>query len=51
MIRVPLPKGCFLLLTAEEYAKALARGKAYRRIEAMTKRMTPATSHTGAARP
>ena len=50
LIPVHVPKA-LLLLTAEEYARALARGKAYRRAEALTRRMTTATSHTRATRP
>ncbi|MBI3988859.1 MAG: hypothetical protein HY347_04500 [candidate division NC10 bacterium] len=32
-LRIPLPKGCLLLLTPQEYAKGLRRGKALKRRE------------------
>lgn len=38
MIRVPLGKGCFLLLTPEEYRRGIARGKAFRRRKAYERR-------------
>ncbi|HWU38601.1 MAG TPA: hypothetical protein VN203_13215 [Candidatus Acidoferrum sp.] len=38
LVPVALGKGCLLLLTAMEYQRALARGKAYRRRLALAKR-------------
>ncbi len=38
LIPVPLGKGCVLLLTEQEYTRALHRGKAWRRQEALAKR-------------
>ncbi len=37
-ITVPIYKGCILLLTADEYQRALRRGKAKRRREAFERR-------------
>ncbi len=33
MVKVPLGKGCILLLTQAEYLRAIKRGKAIRRVE------------------
>jgi hypothetical protein len=39
-VRVPLGKGgCILMLTAAEYAQAIARGKRWRRQEAWRRRI------------
>lgn len=38
---IPVGKGCVLLLTVSEYARALARGKAYRRGLALKARLAP----------
>jgi hypothetical protein len=38
-IEVRLAKGCVLLLTAEEYDRGVARGKAKRRREAFERRL------------
>jgi len=42
MIPVPIGKGCLLLLTETEYLLALARGKAFRRAEALKVRLATA---------
>jgi hypothetical protein len=41
-IEVKLPKGCVLVLTAEEYNLGIVRGKAKRRREAFEKRLARA---------
>lgn len=41
LIRIPLPKGCYLLLTWAEYERALLRAKAERRRERNEKRTHP----------
>jgi len=46
MIRVPLGKGCLLVLTQSEYLRALARGKACRRAEALTRRVAGESKHS-----
>jgi hypothetical protein len=38
LIRVDLPKRCYLLLTWEEYQRGIRRGKAQRRRQAYEKR-------------
>ena len=38
LVCVPLEKNCLLLLTAVEYARAIRRGKWWRRQEAMRRR-------------
>ncbi len=38
LIRVPLPKGCGLLLTEREFVAGIRRGKWWRRREAMVRR-------------
>jgi hypothetical protein len=38
LVKVPLPKGCFLLLSVVEYERGIRRGKWLRRREAMLKR-------------
>ncbi len=40
LIEVPLPKGCRLFLTPEEFARALRRGKAIQRTRAMARRLS-----------
>jgi len=39
LVCVPLGKGCLLLLSKEEYVRAIKRGKAWRRREALAKRI------------
>ena len=39
LVRLPLGKGCVLVLTWSEYRRGIARGKAERRRAAMTKRL------------
>ena len=43
-VQIPLPKGCVLVLTAQEYRRGLARGKAFRRRTAFTLRMAGQTN-------
>jgi hypothetical protein len=38
-IEIKLPKGCILLLSPQEYDRAIARGKAKRRREAFERRL------------
>lgn len=47
MVPVPIGKGCLLLLTQGEYLRALARGKAFRRREALQARIPQPTSPCG----
>lgn len=45
LIPVVLGKGCLLLLTAPEFERALARGKAYRRQAALAARCGQPSEH------
>ncbi len=38
LVAIPMAKGCILLLTGEEYARAIRRGKAWRRRAALAER-------------
>jgi hypothetical protein len=38
LVCVPVGKGCILLLSEEEYVRAIKRGKAWRRCEALQRR-------------
>lgn len=43
LVRLPLGKGCLLVLTEQEYRRGILRGKTMRRRETLVKR-TPATA-------
>ena len=47
MISVPMGKGCILLLTEDEYVRALRRGKIHRRRENEMEREAKAVSERG----
>jgi hypothetical protein len=51
LIRVDLHKPCYLLLTPAEYARGIARGKAYRRRQAFEKRLAKLHAERSAAKP
>jgi hypothetical protein len=38
LVSVPVGKGCILLLSEEEYVRAIRRGKAWRRRQALRRR-------------
>ncbi len=40
LVRLPLGKGCVLVLTWAEYRRGIARGKALRRRETLEQRLT-----------
>ena len=44
LIRVPLPKGCVLLLTAQEFAAGIHRAKWWKRRAAMAGRTAPVST-------
>jgi hypothetical protein len=51
MIEVKIHKHCILLLTAEEYQRSLARGKALRRRQAFERRVAQQPSRGAANTP
>jgi hypothetical protein len=46
-IRIPVHKGCVLVLSPAEYARAVRRGKALRRREVFLQRQSAARAHDG----